>query len=132
MTDFAYSCFDEGQNKRIMLPKSPPWNAPEVNRTASLTCSDALKADIFSLGLLLIWVILGLGPGDAHVAKPGSSKTFQEIYIEQIQERCSKVSNDQVRDIVRGICSLGLWNDPKERPADLSNIIKVLAGNRSR
>lgn len=56
--DFGYSTRYADDNHRIRLPRSWPWNAPEHDRDArEWRPSDAKKTDIFSFGLLCLWLL---------------------------------------------------------------------------
>jgi serine/threonine protein kinase len=57
IADFGYSCFDRIGNGRVYPPKSEPWCAPDWHhRGFSITI--AKRRDIFSLGMLYLWVLL--------------------------------------------------------------------------
>lgn len=56
--DFGYSTRYADEKHLIRLPISRPWNAPEHTRlNRQWTPEEAKKADIFSAGLLFLWVL---------------------------------------------------------------------------
>jgi hypothetical protein len=60
LSDFGFSTQETERN--IKLPVTRGWNAPEVNNTyPDFTFTDAVKADVFSLGLILLWLAAEIG-----------------------------------------------------------------------
>lgn len=57
IADFGFSVRDVQDNTRIVFPKSPPWDAPECNKYPEFTSAQAVKADVFSFGMLCLWVM---------------------------------------------------------------------------
>ena len=70
VADFGYSTFaasetfatdgglSQGGAARVYLPKSRPWNAPE-HHFGEFTVSEAKKTDVYSFGMLCLWVLFG-------------------------------------------------------------------------
>ncbi|KAL8913129.1 MAG: hypothetical protein Q9171_002023 [Xanthocarpia ochracea] len=64
LCDFGFSILipDENENSTIDLPKSTPWHAPELNENRhGLSILEAKKTDIYSAGLVCLWLLLGNG-----------------------------------------------------------------------
>ena len=58
VTDFGYSTLTVGESGKVLLPKSRPWNAPE-HHFGQFKVQEAKKADVYSFGMLCLWVLLG-------------------------------------------------------------------------
>jgi len=58
MADFGYSTLAAGGTGEVFLPKSTPWNAPE-HHWEGFKVPDAKKTDVYSFGLLCLWVLFG-------------------------------------------------------------------------
>jgi len=58
VADFGYSTLGAGEAGRVFLPKSRPWNAPE-HHFGGFTTYDAKKTDVYSFGILCLWVLFG-------------------------------------------------------------------------
>ena len=58
VTDFGYSTLTVGESGKVLLPKSRPWNAPEHHRGEFKT-QEAKKTDVYSFGMLCLWVLFG-------------------------------------------------------------------------
>lgn len=56
LTDFGYSTWFASEDETIGIPTSWPWNAPEYDR-CSVRPSQAKNMDVFSLGMLCLWVL---------------------------------------------------------------------------
>lgn len=57
--DFGYSTLSANAGDAgIFLPKSRPWNAPE-HHFEEFKFSEAKNADIYSFGMLCLWVLFG-------------------------------------------------------------------------
>jgi len=56
MTDFGSSTIATGQEGRVILSKSRPWNAPE-HHFGELKVTDAKKTDIYSFGMSCLWIL---------------------------------------------------------------------------
>ncbi|KAJ0108132.1 hypothetical protein J7T55_007251 [Diaporthe amygdali] len=74
VTDFGYSTRYAHEGDTIKLPISHPWNGPEVDRlNREWTPSEAKKADLFSFGMLCLWVLFPAQlsqwtiPGDSSI-----------------------------------------------------------------
>ena len=58
MTDFGCSTIQTDSNESILVGISLPWNAPEHDRPGqSWTKDQAERLDIFSLGMLCLWLL---------------------------------------------------------------------------
>ena len=53
--DFGYSSQFSHEEDKILMPKSPPWHAPEYR--GACTPAESRKMDIFSFGMLCLWIL---------------------------------------------------------------------------
>ena len=69
VTDFGYSTLTVGESGKVILPKSRPWDAPE-HHYGEFTEHEAKKTDVFSFGMLCLWVLFGNRPSDFPQTTP--------------------------------------------------------------
>ena len=55
LADFGFSAF--ASSKNLTLGGTVPWMAPEVQSRGSHTLSQAKQTDMFSFGLLVLWIL---------------------------------------------------------------------------
>ncbi|KAI3316979.1 kinase-like domain-containing protein [Xylariaceae sp. AK1471] len=75
MTDFGFSHFGKTDTEYITLPSTSPWEAPEHNKDP-VQIRDAKNADVYSLGLLCLWVLFEgdlLANWDTYVSTHGDT-----------------------------------------------------------
>lgn len=96
--DFGYSTQFIAEDEFIIVPKSWPWYAPEHSEYDSFRPSQARKMDIFSLGMLCIWVIFERY--FSGVAPLPSEACWAERYFRDAggSDRSKKILNDLKRD----------------------------------
>ncbi|KAA8903441.1 kinase-like domain-containing protein [Sphaerosporella brunnea] len=58
VADFGYSTLTAGEAGTVVLPRSRPWNAPE-HHFGDLKASEAKSMDVYSFGMLCLWILLG-------------------------------------------------------------------------
>lgn len=70
LCDFGFSTlFASEQISPVDLPISTPWHAPGLDDTQfGLSVLEAKRADIYSVGLVCLWLVFGKG-----VAKPADN-----------------------------------------------------------
>ncbi|VUC26625.1 unnamed protein product [Clonostachys rosea] len=84
LIDFGYSTLYSTEKLRIQLPISKPWNAPEHDRPArEWTLEGAKLADIYSFGLLCLWILFersfsGQAPLPPTVSDPQIRRLLQD------------------------------------------------------
>ncbi|KAI1742629.1 kinase-like domain-containing protein [Xylaria scruposa] len=132
VTDFGYSTLDVAQSERITLPRSDPWYAPEVRFDKSYSLLEAKRTDIYSFGLLLLWMISYSGTDDrkSPQAVPMIEKIKNAKEEETIIEFAKIVVNsiaelDQVeKKSLIAFFELTLAQDPSQRTVDLQDSMK--------
>jgi serine/threonine protein kinase len=65
VSDFGYSSFKTSDQEYITLASSWPWTAPEIELDSETTLAYAKAADVFSFGMLCIWILF---VGSTHEA----------------------------------------------------------------
>ena len=96
--DFGYSTQFTAEDEYILVPKSWPWFAPEHSKSDRFKPSQARKMDIFSLGMLCLWVIFERY-FSGSVPLP-SEACWAEHYFRQAagSDRSKKILNDLKQD----------------------------------
>jgi len=97
MTDFGYSTLATGENGCVFLPKSRPWNAPE-HHWGEFKVPDAKKTDVYSFGLLCLWVLFGSVPRPQNTTEhmfDASTECYTSL--EQLKK------DDKVKHIAYGL-----------------------------
>jgi serine/threonine protein kinase len=83
LADFGFSFQDT--KAAIKLPLTKDWNAPEVNKAyPDFTFEQAVKADIFSLGLIFAWLLSTVINGPLFDQSP--SKNESEAQAKRTRE----------------------------------------------
>lgn len=141
LSDFGYSTIlvnpsEEGQ---IMLPKSEPWNAPEVIDWATFSFTQAKMADSYSFGMLCLWLLFqnhppknATGLGSVYESKrnhgfdwiqklkqDGELQAFASARIEAI----TSLNQDQKSDLKSFFAST-LTDDPSSRKLELNGVMQ--------
>lgn len=83
VADFGVSTWSAHDDYRITLPESWPWYAPEIYEYPEFSPQQAVKADVFSFGMLCLWFmfekylsgVLPLPEGAAQLTR--SSYTYK-------------------------------------------------------
>jgi serine/threonine protein kinase len=129
--DFGYSVFSEGDpnEKRIHLPISTPWNAPEVISWRVLFSLHAAKlTDVYSFGLVCLWLLFpkmsrnifsGIKDVDSSLNQDGELLQTVASLIESATELdvCSKTG-------LKAFFASTLANEPNNRKLDLKEIMR--------
>ncbi|KAI1742956.1 kinase-like domain-containing protein [Xylaria scruposa] len=55
--DFSFSAWYSDDEARIPIPRSWPWYAPECDEYPDFTPLEAMKTDVFSYGMLCLWIL---------------------------------------------------------------------------
>jgi serine/threonine protein kinase len=58
--DFGYSSIMVNEGHSVLMPKTVPWNAPEHHHRG-FSPQDAKRMDIYSFGLLCLWILFEPG-----------------------------------------------------------------------
>jgi hypothetical protein len=146
VADFGYSTIALSPEKgRLHLPRSPPWNAPEVpDWETTFSLAEAKLTDIYSFAMLCLWIIfkdrlqldealavLGLHPiaeenGTLHwLQRLKEERKLQSFARNQVEE-----IGELDRDQKLGLTSFFQWalaDVPKERRLDPAKLADAQA-----
>jgi hypothetical protein len=113
LSDFEYSSIlSTGFEFTINIPKSIPWCAPELEgRTQPFTIPEAKKTDIFSLGLLALWLFFGSDlvpnvrsqPDDDSMSLDATMESYYERQEQWAQFIESRKKNDELVQLALGM-----------------------------
>ena len=144
VSDFGYSTLAVGEAGKVLLPKSRPWNAPE-NLLGEFEVPEAKKADVYSFGILCLWVLLG----SISIPQSGIELTFEassmsltslehlknddkvEHIASQLMESVPLVGlNDKLKKRLKEFFSLTVPFAPAKRTSDFARLISLLSQKR--
>ena len=138
LIDFGYSCFTQGRDEKLSVPKSEPWNAPEYDSNEGrFSVQDAKKADVFSFGLMCLWTLSSVGlvttwregieesrnSAAMQIQTLKISGSLQSWFIDAInaQEAVEPI----IKTFLQEIC-LSTLCETSNRPHDFLDILKIL------
>jgi hypothetical protein len=143
VTDFGYSCYGSVDEDIVQLPCSQPWEAPEYH-PRWFTLAAAKKMDMYSFGLLCLWLLFPgevlkthLGEINLDLAFGGQKGEPQEqleilkhegSILDSAMELLSRHSdlNEGICSRLRSLFNLLLQLDPAERAATMHPFIELL------
>jgi len=140
VADFGYSTLAAGEAKNICLPKSRPWNAPE-HHFGEFTTHDAKQTDVYSFGMLCLWVVSGGAPilqnntGYTFAASTGSYTTLEQLkYDDKLEQLANQLIdtippaeiNAEHRNRLKEFFSLAVPLNPTKRTSDLRRLMSLL------
>jgi len=142
VTDFGYSTLATGEEGSVFLPKSRPWNAPE-HHYGEFTTTEAKKADIYSFGMLCLWVLY------QDISQNGTEYTFDvptgpRTSLEHLKDddkvehiACQLMEsvplaglNDEHRIRLKEFFSLTVQLKPGKRTSDLEKLVGLLSQDK--
>lgn len=138
LIDFGYSCFTQSQDQKLSLPKSEPWNAPEYDSNEGrFSVQDAKKADLFSFGLMCLWILSSVGlvktwregieesriSAAREIETLKSSGLLQSWFIESTKNQ--DAVEPFIKTFLQEIC-LSTLCEMSNRPDDFLDILKIL------
>ena len=143
MTDFGYSCYGSTDEDFVRLPRSQPWEAPEYH-PRWFTLAAAKKTDMYSFGLLCLWLLF---PGEVLITHLGEINLDLAFGGEKGQPQAQLETLKQEGGILdytlellsrhsgldEGICSrlrsvfnLSLHLDPAKRASTMHHFVELL------
>ncbi|KEY65536.1 hypothetical protein S7711_10073 [Stachybotrys chartarum IBT 7711] len=136
--DFGYSTRYVHDKQRITLPRSEPWNAPENDgRTRGWTPLQAVKSDLFCLGMLYLWLLFepclrGTAPALQSRTEDSLRRMKGELPIYAQKLLASEISlDDDMRKILERFFNSSLMQDPEQRDAgSLQNFLRQVDPQR--
>ena len=150
VTDFGYSTLTMGESGTVLLPKSRPWNAPE-HHFGEFTAHEAKKTDVYSFGMLCLWVLFGDCLSDfSQTTADGvtglisfdvPSFHYRSTFLEYLkgEGKLEYIANNLLESMpglgsdvehtvrLKEIFSLTLPHNPGKRTCDLARVIGLLS-----
>lgn len=153
VADFGYSTLTAGETGTVHLPKSRPWNAPECQLGKLFNVPEAKKADVYSFGLLCLWVLFGNTHSGVSVTTSGSNIELLSFdgppaphvrtLLEELKDkdRMEDIAHQLIQTIsdlsvedgarLREFFRLAVAHDPRNRSSDLGKLVVLLSPQRS-
>jgi serine/threonine protein kinase len=140
VADFGYSTLAAGEAKNICLPKSRPWNAPE-HHFGEFTTHDAKQTDVYSFGMLCLWVVSGGAPimqnntKYTFAASTESCRMLEQLKFDDKLEQLANQLIDTIppaeihaehRNRLKEFFSLAVPLNPTKRTSDLRRLMSLL------
>jgi len=140
VADFGYSTLAAGEAKNICLPKSRPWNAPE-HHFGEFTTHDAKQTDVYSFGMLCLWVVSGGAPIlQNNTEYTFAASTGPRTMLEQLKydDKLEQIANQLIdsippaevnaehRNCLKEFFSLAVPLNPAKRTSDLAKLVSLL------
>jgi serine/threonine protein kinase len=143
MTDFGYSCYGSTDEDFVKLPRSQPWEAPEYH-PRWFTLAAAKKMDMYSFGLLCLWLLF---PGEVLITHLGEinldlafggGKGQPQVQLEVLKQEGGILDYtlellSRHSELDEGICSrlrsvfdLSLHLDSAERAPTMHRFVELL------
>lgn len=146
VADFGYSTVVLNAEKgRVQLPKSVPWNAPEVTEwETTFTFADAKLTDIYSFAMLCLWILFKDLPQRGEVLaalrlNPKAQENDDSHWLQRLKEeqKLRDFAHNQIeatkeldQDQKLGLASFFRWaltDVSKERKMDSSKMADAQA-----
>jgi serine/threonine protein kinase len=144
IADFASACFGGSEDEPVKVSRTEPWDAPEWH-PRSFLLKDAKKMDIYSFGLLCLWLFFRhdnmneLGPGITvgmafSGQDPGLTAKLQTLKRDgdamlDCAFRLTNQSHDieeDARDSLLKALPLALQSDPNKRQLTIEAFVRLL------
>jgi serine/threonine protein kinase len=142
VTDFGYSTLASGEEGRVFVPKSRPWNAPE-HHYGELTTAEAKKMDVYSFGMLCLWCL----SKSARFPEKCLDYTFDasigsRTSLEQIKDanKVEHIANQHIASIpdlntedrvrLEEVFRLTVPLNPNERTTNVGKLVSLLSQER--
>jgi serine/threonine protein kinase len=124
--DFGYSTLSarNSEEQQIHLPISTPWNAPEVDRNARFSLHQAKLADVYSFGVLCLWLLLtdATPQNTMHIGKLKEDGELEQFVRGRIGDMPS-LGTDQKNGLT-SFFACALARDASLRSLDLKRIME--------
>jgi serine/threonine protein kinase len=150
VADFGFSTHFHTEDDLVYVPESVPWTAPERTHRA-FTPASARKMDIYSFGMLCMWVLFGcspdLEPPLSLTLLPGQFVDFNHPlhelnrlrYLQRGGENglhdwavwlaTQRIEDPSVRDSITVFFRLSLPKDPLDRCDNFGRLLDLLGSN---
>ncbi|KAI8934447.1 hypothetical protein NX059_009179 [Plenodomus lindquistii] len=108
LCDFGYSTTFQDGMEDISVARTVPWNAPEVQqRLSGLSPNEAKKTDVYSFGMLVLWVVFRQGlAAEFGLDQYFADERHAEAEIHSSFEAIIRLkSDDKIRPVCRQLVS---------------------------
>jgi serine/threonine protein kinase len=151
MADFGYSTLAAGETGKVLLPKSRPWNAPE-HHFGEFTVGDAKKTDVYSFGMLCLWILFGDSPlGILQTTAEGTTEFISfdapprfrpRTYLEQLKDddKVEHVVSEHIESMIgwhteqrtclKEFFRSTLQRGPEKRTSDFARLVSYMSNKR--
>lgn len=130
VADFGYSTLFVSDNELVKVPRSLYWVAPEWHNRG-FTTADAMKMDMYSFGMLCLWLLFYNTPenttGDFY-SSLNSAKTVLVLAHELVIAMTGL--DNQRRSNLSQFFNLTLANNPADRSPDFNHLIRLFTPHR--
>jgi len=130
VADFGYSSWFASDNDFVKLPYSEPWHAPEYHHRA-ITALQAKKMDIYSFGMVCLWLLFYNNPRPSNHNFNADLKTGNSAsQIARQSILAISGSSTQRRASLVQFFDAALASDPSSRSSDIQELLELLAPHR--
>ena len=149
LADFGFSRFG-AMDDLVKLARSEPWDAPEWH-PREFKLKDAKKMDVYSFGLVCLWLFFGnntlldlglpsttvktafMGGSLDAIARIQSRKNDNDSILEWALKLLAKKTDldGEIRHRLERVFTLALARDPHRRPSSMEALIEILVDGSS-
>ena len=132
VTDFGYSTLFTKDSDLITMPNSPPWTAPERYHRG-IWPKEARKMDAYSFGMLCLWLLFyNKAANRDHNLEKDLEDPQKELshHTSELLEARADLENWE-KDNLQKVFRSTLIQEPVERTADFTDLLKLLSPHRS-
>ena len=142
VTDFGYSTQYFDDQDLVRVPESVPWTAPE-HHTRHFLASRARKMDIYSFGVVCLWLLFeGIPLNSTAALGADITSSFKDVLVSrangdgflefslEVVGQDGRFSNDAKARLDHFFAST-LAKDPNKRSSNLGQLLHLLVPNRS-
>lgn len=130
VTDFGYSTWLGGTDDGVLMSRTPHWTAPEWHHRP-MDSASAVKMDIYSFGLLCLWLLF------YHGGETERRNFYKDLKSEEETSTLAHqlihetiFTDDDLRSNLHQLFDLSLAIDPAERCSNLGQLVCLLAPDR--
>jgi len=140
LADFGYSTCTKMKTNTlgsgsVVLPWSPPWNAPEVNAdNHTLSIAEARLSDVFSVGVTCLWLLFMDNPPKEFADSSNRGYNWLSVLKEERKlkvfalerlDGCTNLTSPE-KNAMKTFFELTLSLDSCERSTDLHHLLTLL------
>ncbi|KAF5610581.1 serine threonine kinase [Fusarium tjaetaba] len=128
VTDFGFATLQvtASTDGRIELPISNPWNAPEVCLEEDYSLHQARLTDIYSFGLLCLWLLFADSPQILDRISTAKSEGQLLPFAHSQVQTLTGLNQDDKRSLC-GFFNATISHDPNDRSLDLQKCMEGFA-----